>query len=143
MIDGILANVPTISLSDLREIITVNKVDEGEQKQPAMSRKAIALASGNQELINDRYGGDESRAEMALGFVPGNSGFEYPEIKHIFDTWPCAGGIQQASAPSTKMTTYSVPTAPLSSAWPKRARPVNLLCVSKKLLSCKLEVCRG
>lgn len=86
---GDLARLPSLDLRDIRALV---RLDENEpasapRKTPAMSSLAKALTMGQGV---ERYK-SRSEAEAALMLSLLNSGFEYLDIRRIFDTMPCAG----------------------------------------------------
>lgn len=87
LIDGDLLHLPVLDLRDISQIVSVNET--APAKQPQMSRKAVALANGNAEVIGKYPSRSEAEAALVLSLI--NSGFDYPAIKSIFDGLPCAG----------------------------------------------------
>lgn len=86
---GDLARLPSLDLRDIRALV---RLDENEpanapRKTPVMSPLAKALTMGKGV---ERYK-SRSEAEAALMLSLLNSGFEYSDIRRIFDTMPCAG----------------------------------------------------
>lgn len=88
LIDGDLLHLPVLDLRDIAAIVNVNE-QASPAKQPQMSRKAVALANGNADMIRQYPSRSEAEAALVLSLI--NSGFDYPAVKSIFDGLPCAG----------------------------------------------------
>lgn len=84
LLEGATAQLPTLDQQDITDLVNVNEQPKAE---PRMSTLARALTYG-QGL--ERYQ-SRSEAEAALVLSLVNSGFDFPNIKRIFDTSPCAG----------------------------------------------------
>jgi hypothetical protein len=103
LIDGDLLNLPVLDLRAIAQIVNVNADEKmAPSKQPQMSRKAVALANGNADVIGQYPSRSEAEAALVLSLI--NSGFEYPAIKSIFDGLPCAG--KYASMPEKYRSGY-------------------------------------
>ena len=92
LIEGDLLHLPTLSLADVRTLVNVAD-DEPEavtdENPPVMSKKALAIAYGNRDVIEGYK--SHSEAEQALIMSMVNSGFDFQAIKRTFDKRPCAG----------------------------------------------------
>jgi bifunctional DNA primase/polymerase-like protein len=91
LLQGDLGSLPALDRRDIETLIGTISQEVQPQPIPQMSALARALANGNLDLLKDRYNNDKSDAEAALVLSLINSGFDFPHIKHIFDTNPCAG----------------------------------------------------
>jgi len=86
LIGGDLLSLPMLDLQDIASLVNLN--NNGKKKRyPRMSRNAQALTAGRGF---ERYK-SRSEAEGALILSLINSGFDYCEIKKIFDKSPALG----------------------------------------------------
>jgi hypothetical protein len=97
LVNGSVDRLPVLDLHDVAQLVDING-DTKPQAAPKMSRLALALSLGNEDILQERYNGDRSSAEAALVLSLINSGYDYQAIKHIFENNPCMGHFHQKHA---------------------------------------------
>lgn len=95
ILEGDISQLPTLDIKDIAALV---KVRDGEKPAPRMSEKAYSLAMGH----GLKHYPSDSEAEAALVLSLVNSHFEDHAIKHIFDTFPCAGHYRNAEKYKTE-----------------------------------------
>lgn len=95
---GDIAHLPTLDLHDIAALINLNETVTEAKPEPRMSSTARALATG--QGIERYQSRSEAEAALVLSLV--NSGFDFQQIKSIFDTSPCAGKYAEIRARSPK-----------------------------------------
>jgi hypothetical protein len=97
LVSGSIDRLPVLDLRDIAALVDING-DPKPQAAPKMSRLALALSLGNEDILREKYNNDRSAAEFALILSLINSGYDYQAIKHIFDNNPCMGHYHQKHA---------------------------------------------
>jgi hypothetical protein len=97
VIEGELTHLPCLDLHDLAKLINLNETPK-QSRPRRMSALAYALAEG--QAIKTYRSRSEAEAALVLSLI--NSGFDYAEIKRIFDTHPCYGHYTECTAKSPK-----------------------------------------
>lgn len=87
LLEGDTAHLPTLDVHDVAALVNMNEDVKEDKTSPQMSALARSLAMGKGL---ERYQ-SRSEAEAALVLSLVNSGFDFQEIKHIFDAHPVFG----------------------------------------------------
>jgi len=87
LVSGDTAQLPTLDMHDIAALVNINEPVTDAKRDPKMSMLARALAEG--QGIERYQSRSEAEAALVLSLV--NSGFDFHQVKHVFDTSPCAG----------------------------------------------------
>lgn len=87
LLEGDPGRLPTLDIKDIAALVNVNENVTDMKPAAIMSQTARALSMG--QGIERYQSRSEAEAALVLSLV--NSGFDFQQIKVIFDTSPCAG----------------------------------------------------
>ena len=88
LLQGDLSNLPNLDIRDIETLIgKVNQEEDTPKRTPQMSARARSLAGG--KGLEQYQSRSEAEAALVLSLV--NSGFDFSQIKMIFDTSPAFG----------------------------------------------------
>lgn len=101
LIQGDTANLPSLDMRDITALVNVGEATP-DRKEPRMSPKAAALAMG--QGLENYASRSEAEAALVLSLI--NSGYEYPEIKRVFDNSPVFGKYAELRTQSAQRAEY-------------------------------------
>lgn len=87
LLQGDITRLPVLDLHDIAALVDINKTVTESKQDKRPSALALAIMQGSKP---ERYSSN-SEGEAALVLSLHNSGFEYDEIKQVFDASPCLG----------------------------------------------------
>jgi hypothetical protein len=94
LIEGDILRLPVLDIKDIATIVPINGDETRKNSSLKMSRLALAICAG---VKLEKYKSD-SEAEAALILSLINSGYDYENIKHVFNANPCMGHYQKKHA---------------------------------------------
>jgi len=88
-------------LLDIKDILPIlGNCEIATKKKPVLSRRAVALLHGNQELICTYSSRSEAEQSLIASMV--NTGLSFDDVLELFNRHPCAGKYSESKSKSTK-----------------------------------------